>query len=173
MGFIGHHNAFVQISPVNVSMPLQRIVASRYFNQGFGTLEFCASAYVDLDIHERSVLPDFDAGAFEQESLLRISMPQEIVMRHRLPHFTHIFSGESYSAGYYSYLWAEVLGADAFEAFKEAGDPFAPDVAKRLRNFIYAAGGRQDAAEAYVAFRGRIPTIDAVLRQRGFASAAA
>ena len=149
---------------------LQRITASRHFNQGFGTVEFCASAYVDLDIHERGLSPDFDASAFEQESLARISMPQEITMRHRLPHFSHIFSGDGYSAGYYSYLWAEVLDADAFEAFKEAGDPFAPDVADRLRRFIYAAGGQQDAAQAYVAFRGRMPTVEPLLRQRGFSS---
>lgn len=148
---------------------LQRIAAARHFNQGFGTVEFCASAYVDLDIHERGAAPDFDASAFERESLESISMPQEIVMRHRLPHFSHIFSGDGYSAGYYSYLWAEVLDADAFEAFKETGDPFAPEVAEKLHKHIYSAGGRQEAAEAYLAFRGRMPTVEPLLRQRGFA----
>jgi peptidyl-dipeptidase Dcp len=148
---------------------LQRIAASRHFNQGFGTVEFCASAYVDLDLHERGAAPDFEASAFERESLESISMPEEIVMRHRLPHFGHIFSGDGYSAGYYSYLWAEVLDADAFEAFKETGDPFAPEVAERLHKFIYSAGGRQEAAEAYAAFRGRMPTVEPLLRQRGFA----
>ncbi|WP_442756408.1 M3 family metallopeptidase [Methylocystis sp. JAN1] len=149
---------------------LERIIASRHFNQGFATVEFCASAVVDLDIHARSAA-GVDPGAFETEALSRLSMPPEIIMRHRLPHFSHIFSGDGYSAGYYSYLWAEVLDADAFEAFKEKGDPFAPDVAARLREFIYAAGGRQDAADAYVAFRGRMPTVEPLLRQRGFAQA--
>ncbi len=149
---------------------LERIVASRHFNQGFGTVEFCASAYVDMDVHEQSLPADVDIGAFERESLEKISMPAEIIMRHRLPHFGHIFSGDGYSAGYYSYLWAEVLDADAFEAFKETGDPFHPEVAEKLKNFIYSAGGRQDAGEAYLAFRGRMPTVEPLLRQRGFAS---
>ena len=90
-------------------------------------------------------------------------------MRHRTPHFTHVFAGDGYSAGYYSYLWAETLDADAYEAFVEAGDPFAPQIAERLRRIIYAAGGTQDPAQAYVAFRGRMPSVDALLRQRGFA----
>lgn len=149
---------------------VDRIVASRHFNQGFGTVEFCASAYVDMDVHEQSLPAEVDVGAFERQSLEKISMPEEIIMRHRLPHFSHIFSGDGYSAGYYSYLWAEVLDADAFEAFKETGDPFHPDVAKKLKRFIYSAGGRQDAAEAYLAFRGRMPTVEPLLRQRGFAS---
>jgi peptidyl-dipeptidase Dcp len=149
---------------------IQRIASARHFNQGFASVEFCASAYVDLDLHEFGPpSDDFDVGAFERESLARISMPEEIVMRHRTPHFGHIFAGDGYSAGYYSYLWAETLDADAFEAFEEAGDPFAPDVARRLRDFIYAAGGRQDPAQAYFAFRGRLPSADALLRQRGFA----
>ncbi|MBL1256451.1 M3 family metallopeptidase [Methylocystis sp. Sn-Cys] len=150
---------------------LQRIADARHFNQGFAAVEFCASAYVDLHIHESGAPADFDASAFERQSLDSISMPEEIVMRHRLPHFSHVFSGDGYSAGYYSYLWAEVLDADAFAAFKETGDLFAPDVADRLRTFIYAAGGRQDAADAYVGFRGRMPTVEALLRQRGFAPA--
>ncbi len=149
---------------------LARIVASRHFNQGFATVEFCASAYVDLDIHEQGATED--VGAFERRSLAAISMPEEITMRHRLPHFSHIFSGDGYSAGYYSYLWAEALDADAFEAFKEAGDPFHPDVAEKLGRFIYSAGGRQDATDAYVAFRGRMPTVEPLLRQRGFSDAA-
>ncbi len=152
---------------------LERIIASRHFNQGFATVEFCASAHVDLDIHETPMSPDFDAAAFERERLSQLSMPQEIIMRHRLPHFSHIFSGDGYSAGYYSYLWAEVLDADAFEAFKETGDPFAPEVAAKLKEFVYAAGGKQDAGDAYVAFRGRMPTVEPLLRQRGFAPATA
>lgn len=161
---------FARHAETGAPMPddlLQRIVASRHFNQGFATVEFCASAYVDLDIHEGF---GGNVGAFERESLAKISMPEEIAMRHRLPHFSHIFSGDGYSAGYYSYLWAEALDADAFEAFKETGDPFHPEVAGKLKSFIYSAGGRQDAADAYVAFRGRMPTAEPLLRQRGFAA---
>ncbi|QGM98079.1 M3 family metallopeptidase [Methylocystis parvus] len=152
---------------------LARIAASRHFNQGFATVEFCASAHVDLDLHAQPAAEDFDAAAFERESLTRLSMPPEIIMRHRLPHFSHIFSGDGYSAGYYSYLWAETLDADAFEAFKETGDPFAPHVAERLKTHIYAAGGKQNAGDAYVAFRGRMPTVEPLLRQRGFAPTSA
>ena len=106
----------------------------------------------------------------EAQSLARIAMPQEIAMRHRLPHFAHIFSGDGYAAGYYSYMWSEVLDADAFAAFEETGDIFDRTIAKRLRDCIYAAGGRQDPAEAYKSFRGRLPTADALLRKRGFAA---
>ena len=88
-------------------------------------------------------------------------------MRHRLPQFNHLFTSDGYSAGYYSYLWSEVLDADAFEAFEETGDPFNPDVARRLRDHIYSAGGRQDPADAYRAFRGRLPTTGPLLRKRG------
>jgi peptidyl-dipeptidase Dcp len=162
---------FARHAETGAPMPddlLERIAASRCFNQGFATVEFCASAHVDLDIHAQSFPPDTDLDAFERESLAKISMPPEIAMRHRLPHFSHIFSGDGYSAGYYSYLWAETLDADAFEAFKETGDPFHPEVAEKLKNHVYAAGGRQDAADAYVAFRGRMPTVEPLLRQRGF-----
>jgi len=164
--------AFARHAETGAPMPedmLERIAKSRHFNQGFASVEFCASAYVDLDLHESAIGENFDALDFERESLARISMPQEIVMRHRTPHFTHVFAGDGYSAGYYSYLWAETLDADAYEAFIEAGDPFAPQIAERLRRYIYAAGGTQDPAEAYVAFRGRMPSVDALLRQRGFA----
>ena len=98
-------------------------------------------------------------------------MPDEIVMRHRPPHFAHIFSGGGYAAGYYSYMWSEVLDADAFEAFEETGDIFDPATAKRLHDVIYSAGGSRDPAEAYKAFRGRLPSADALLRKRGFAEA--
>lgn len=91
-------------------------------------------------------------------------------MRHRTPHFTHVFAGDGYSAGYYSYLWAETLDADAFEAFVETGDAFAPQVAAKLREHVYAAGGRQDPASAYLAFRGRMPSVEPLLRQRGFSA---
>jgi peptidyl-dipeptidase Dcp len=94
-------------------------------------------------------------------------MPREIVMRHRLPHFAHIFSGGGYAAGYYSYMWSEVMDADAFDAFEETGNAFDPATAKKLAEFIYSAGNRRDPAEAYTAFRGRLPTPAAMLRNRG------
>jgi peptidyl-dipeptidase Dcp len=100
-------------------------------------------------------------------------MPAEIVMRHRLPHFQHLFSGGGYAAGYYSYMWSEVLDADAFEAFEETGDAFDPATAQRLRDYIYGAGNLRDPAEAYKAFRGRLPTVDALLKKRGLADVAA
>jgi peptidyl-dipeptidase Dcp len=162
---------FARHAETGAPMPeetLERIARARHFNQGFASVEFCASAYVDLDLHERGGAEDFEAQAFERESLARIAMPQEIVMRHRTPHFTHVFAGDGYSAGYYSYLWAETLDADAYEAFLEAGDPFAPEIARKLREFIYAAGGRQDPAQSYRAFRGRLPSVEPLLRQRGF-----
>lgn len=149
---------------------LKRIIESRHFNQGFASVEFCASALVDLDLHERNLTRDLDVIALERESLARINMPDEIVMRHRTPHFGHVFAGDGYSAGYYSYLWAAALDADAYEAFTETGDPFAPEVAARLREHIYAAGGRKDARDAYIGFRGRMPTIEPLLRRYGFAS---
>ena len=101
--------------------------------------------------------------------LSRIGMPEEIVMRHRPPHFGHVFSGGGYAAAYYSYMWSEVLDADAFEAFEETGDIFDPATAQRLRETIYAAGGARDPADAYKAFRGRLPSAEALLRKRGLA----
>ncbi len=151
---------------------LQRLIAARNFNKGFGTVEYIASALVDLDFHALPEPGDIDATAFEAATSARIAMPEEIVMRHRPPHFGHIFSGGYYAAGYYSYMWSEVLDADAFAAFEEQGDIFDPGVAKRLHDTIYAAGGSRDPADAYTAFRGRLPTADALLRKRGFAEAA-
>ena len=152
---------------------LARLLAARTFNQGFATVEYTASALVDLDLHlDPEPDEDLDVTAFERRALERIGMPAEIVMRHRTPHFAHVFSGDGYAAGYYSYLWSEVLDADAFQAFREAGDPFDPETAARLREFIYAAGGRREPAEAYTSFRGRLPTIDALLAKRGLAEPA-
>ncbi|HSL80694.1 MAG TPA: M3 family metallopeptidase [Pseudolabrys sp.] len=146
---------------------LDRLLATRTFNQGFATVEYTACALVDLDLHS---LPDakvLDVTAFERKDLERIAMPPEIVMRHRLPHFQHLFSGGGYAAGYYSYMWSEVLDADAFAAFEETGNPFDPATAKRLRDYVYSAGNRRDPADAYKAFRGRLPTVDALLKKRG------
>jgi peptidyl-dipeptidase Dcp len=152
---------------------LQRLIAARNFNKGFATVEYIACATVDLDYHSLAPPEDIDVTAFEAKALSRIGMPAEIAMRHRPPHFAHIFSGGGYAAAYYSYMWSEVLDADAFAAFEETGDIFDPATAQRLRQAIYAAGGSQEPAEAYKAFRGRLPSAEALLRKRGFAPAAA
>jgi len=151
---------------------IERVVAARSFNQGFATVEYLASALVDLDFHLLDQPEALDPAAFEAGVLRKIGMPSEIAMRHRSPHFLHVFSGGGYASGYYSYMWSEVLDADAFEAFKETGDVFDPKTASRLRDDILAAGGSRDPADAYTAFRGRLPTPDALLRKRGFAEAA-
>jgi peptidyl-dipeptidase Dcp len=151
---------------------IERALAARRFNQGFATVEYLASALVDLEYHLLEGADGFDPAAFEADVLKKIGMPGEIAMRHRSPHFQHVFSGGGYAAGYYSYMWSEVLDADAFEAFEETGDIFDPATAKRLHDFVYSAGGSRDPADAYKAFRGRLPSSDALLRKRGFAEAA-
>ncbi len=151
---------------------LDRLLATRTFNQGFAIVEYTACALVDLDIHAVPEPGTLDIDAFEKKALAAIDMPAEIVMRHRLPHFSHLFSGGGYAAGYYSYLWSEVLDADAFEAFTETGNAFDPATAKRLRDYIYAAGNLRDPGEAYTAFRGRLPSVDPLLKKRGIADAA-
>ncbi|HET7291231.1 MAG TPA: M3 family metallopeptidase [Vicinamibacteria bacterium] len=146
---------------------VQKIKRAATFNQGFITVEYLASALVDMKLHlagDRTIDPD----AFERDTLKALGMPREIVMRHRTPHFSHLFSGDSYSAGYYSYLWSDTLSADAFEAFTEAGGPYDKAVAKRLRDNIFALGNTVDPAEAYRTFRGRDAGIAALMRKRGF-----
>jgi peptidyl-dipeptidase Dcp len=145
----------------------EKVLAMRTFNQGFATVEYCASAYVDMDLHELPPPAKVDPAQFERDRLAAIDMPKEIVMRHRTPHFSHVFSGDHYAAGYYSYLWSEVLDADAFNAFEEKGDIFDKDVAARLKEHIYSAGGKREPNEAYIAFRGRLPTPDALMEKRG------
>jgi len=147
---------------------IDRIVKAKKFNQGFETVEFLASAWVDMDIHlagDRKI----DADAFEKESLAKLGLPSQIVMRHRPTQFGHIFSGDGYSAGYYAYLWAQVLDNDGFAAFEETGDVFSPVVAKRFHDEVLTRGNSRDPAISYRAFRGRDPKIDALLRNRGFA----
>ncbi len=146
---------------------LERLMAARNFNQGFATVEYLASAFVDLELHRRRDVTGLEIPAFEEETLRKIGMPREIIMRHRTPHFTHVFAGDGYSSGYYSYLWSEVLDADAFTAFEETGDAFNKEMAEKLKHFIYSAGNLRDPAEAYTAFRGRLPTADALLAKRG------
>jgi len=148
-----------------------KLAAARHFNQGFATVEFLASAIIDMDFHfHTEALENSDPVTMQNASLAAIGMPDEIVPRHSATHFGHVFAGEGYSAGYYSYLWSEVLDADGFGAFKEAKDPFAPEVAKRLYDHIYSSGGTRDFAEAYRDFRGRDPEIKALLEGRGLES---
>jgi peptidyl-dipeptidase Dcp len=151
---------------------LDKVLKTRTFNQGFATVEYTACALVDLDFHSLTEAKEPDVPALEQQALERIHMPAEIAMRHRIPHFQHLFSGGGYAAAYYSYMWSEVLDADAFAAFKETGDHFDPATAKRLRDYVYSAGNLRDPAEAYRAFRGRLPTVDALLKKRGLDGAA-
>ncbi len=163
-------NRFARHYQTGEPMPAElvaRIRAAANFNQGFSTVEYMASAFVDMDLH----LADpsgLDIGASEAATLARIAMPREIIARHRPSHFGHIFAG-GYAAGYYGYMWADVLSADAFEAFKEAGDIWDPATAGRLREFVFSAGNRRDPAEAYRLFRGRDADVSALMRDRGFA----
>ena len=150
--------------PISEGM-LDKLKAARNFNQGFATVEYTAAAIIDMDLHELSKAGALDVSKFEAATLKRIGMPREIVLRHRLPHFMHVMGG--YAAGYYSYLWSEVMDADAFAAFEETGNVFSQKIAKRLREHIYAAGNRRDPLEAYVAFRGRAPEVEGLLRKRG------
>jgi peptidyl-dipeptidase Dcp len=146
---------------------LKRFIAARKFNQGFATVEFVSSALIDLEFHTQPAAASRDVRAFERQELEKIGMPAEISLRHRPQQFGHIFSGDHYASGYYSYMWSEVMDADAFGAFEEAGDIFDPAVAQRLHDDIYSSGGSRDPEDAYVAFRGREPEPDALLRRRG------
>jgi peptidyl-dipeptidase Dcp len=148
----------------------RRLIAARNADTGFATVEYLASAFVDLAFHEGA--PPADPVAREAEVLSAIAMPAAIRPRHAAPHFAHIFSGGGYAAGYYSYLWSEVMDADAFAAFEEAGDPFDAATAARLERHILSAGGSAEPRDLYTAFRGRMPGIEALLRGRGLAEAA-
>ena len=152
---------------------LKRFLAARKFNQGFATVEYVANALIDLEFHSQPAAAATDVRAFERKELDKIGMPEEIALRHRPTQFGHIFSGDHYAAGYYSYMWSEVMDADAFGAFEEAGNIFDPAAAKRLHDDIYSSGGSRDPEEAYVAFRGRKPEPEALLRRRGLVDAPA
>jgi peptidyl-dipeptidase Dcp len=146
---------------------LAKINKSDAFNQGYETVEALSAALVDMKLHlagETAIEP----RAFERDTLKALGMPQEVVMRHRTPHFGHVFSGDGYSAGYYSYLWSDTLSADAWEAFVEGAGPWDKAVAKKLRDHVFAVGNTIDPADGYKAFRGRDPSSDALLRKRGF-----
>jgi peptidyl-dipeptidase Dcp len=148
---------------------IQKILDAQTFNQGFSTVEYVSSALVDLALHETTDLDALNFKDFEARTLKAIDMPPAIGMRHRLPHFSHLFSSNSYASAYYVYMWAEVLDADGFDAFLEAGDLFAPEPAHKLYEHIYSAGNKQDPMQAYIAFRGRAPTVTPLLTKRGLA----
>jgi peptidyl-dipeptidase Dcp len=151
---------------------IERMHAARRFNQGYETVRYCASAMLDMAVHSlpRTELPA-DLCAYEAEMLQRAGLPGGVGLNHRLVHFQHLFSSSGYAAGYYVYLWAEVLDADGYEAFDEAGDPFDPQVAAALRRFIYASGNSLEPGAAYAAFRGRAPKVEPLLRKRGLVPA--
>lgn len=146
---------------------VDRVHNAATFNQGYATVEYLSSALVDMALHNRAQ-PVTDVDAFERETLTSLGMPREIAMRHRLPQFGHLFSSDAYSAGYYSYLWSEVMDADTWEMFESTGNVFDPAVAAGMRNIILAPGNTTDRADAYRQFRGRDPDVNALLRVRGF-----
>jgi peptidyl-dipeptidase Dcp len=146
---------------------VDKIKKAATFNEGFITVEYLASALVDMKIHLAGDA-DIDPKAFEKKTLAELGMPKEMVMRHRLPQFGHLFSSDGYSAGYYSYIWADVISADAYQAFTDAGGPYDKAVAKRLYDKVFSVGNTNDQGEAYRNFRGRDPKIDALMAHRGF-----
>jgi len=162
---------FATHAETGAAMPkamLDKVLGAATFNMGFQTVEYVASALVDLEFHDGAA--PADPMARQAEVLERIGMPGAIVMRHATPQFAHVFSGDGYSSGYYSYMWSEVMDADAFAAFEEAGGAFDPDRAEALETHILSKGGSQDAAALYTAFRGRLPGVEALLKGRGLAA---
>ena len=162
-GFMRHY----QTGEAMPQSLVDKVQASSTFNQGYATVSYLSSAIVDMDLHTQDVIPT-DPDAFEKASLARIGMPSAIVMRHRLPQFNHLFTSDAYSAGYYSYLWSEVMDADTWAAFEAKGDVFDPELARRYQSIILAPGNTTDRAEAYRQFRGRDPDVSALLKVRGF-----
>ena len=148
---------------------LDRMLGAATYDMGFSTVEYVASALVDLAFHETEDAPA-DPMQKQAEVLEDIGMPHAIQMRHATPHFAHVFAGDGYSCGYYSYMWSEVMDADAFQAFEENGGPFGPTMAKKLEEFILSAGGSDDAATLYTKFRGSMPDATALLKGRGLAA---
>ncbi len=161
-----HARHFESDEPIPDAL-IARLNEARLFNQGYETVRYAASALVDMAAHACTGSTPVDVVAFEREEWERLGLPDGVGVNHRLVHFGHLFAGSSYAAGYYVYLWAEVLDADGFEAFVEAGNPFDPEVAKRLAGFIYASGNSIEPGAAYRAFRGRGPTPEPMLRRRG------
>lgn len=147
---------------------LDKVLAARTFNAGFAAVEFTSSALVDMAFHTGGAVED--PMALQAEVLEKIGLPKSLVMRHATPHFQHVFAGDGYSAGYYSYMWSEVLDADAFSAFEETGNAFDPVMAEKLKANIYSVGGSVDPEVAYTSFRGRLPSPDAMLKKKGLAA---
>ncbi|MBM3929003.1 MAG: M3 family metallopeptidase, partial [Sphingomonadales bacterium] len=145
---------------------VDKIEKSSTFNQGFDTVEYLSSAIVDMKLHDRDT-PVTDVAAFERDTLAELGMPKEMVMRHRLPHFNHLFSSDAYSAGYYSYLWSETMDADTWAAFEQAG-VWDRATADRFRTTLLSTGNETDRKEAYRQFRGRDPDVNALFKRRGF-----
>ena len=163
--FALHHKTGAPMPPALAA----KIARAATFNQGFQTVEYLSAAIIDMKLHTSG--PDrVDADAFERDTLKALQMPEEIVMRHRTPQFNHVFSGDGYSAGYYSYLWSDTLKADAFNAFLEGKGPYDKEVARRLRTFVFSVGDTIDPAEGYRLFRGRDVDTSALMRERGFSS---
>lgn len=163
-------DGFLKHVETGQSMPqslIDKVEAAATFNQGYATVSYLSSALVDMDLHTQTT-PPTDIDAFEKASLERYGMPREIVMRHRLPQFNHLFTSDAYSAGYYSYLWSETMDADTWAYFEESGDVFNPDIARRFKEIILATGNTVDRGDAYRAFRGRDPDVRALLKVRGF-----
>jgi peptidyl-dipeptidase Dcp len=147
---------------------IEKIQRARKFNQGYETVRYCASSLVDMAVHALTDSePPEDLCAFEAAELKRLGLPHGVGLNHRLVHFQHLFSGSSYAAGYYVYMWAEVLDADGYDAFVEAGSPFDPTVAAALKRYIYSSGNSLPPAQAFESFRGRAPTVLPMLKQRG------
>ena len=146
---------------------VEKIKASDTFNQGFATVEYLSSAILDMKLHNRSTSVA-DPAAFERDTLAEIGMPKEMVMRHRLPQFNHLFADDGYSAGYYSYLWSETMDADTWAAFTEKGNVWDKETAERFRSMLLATGNETDRIEAYRAFRGRDPDVKYIMKKRGF-----
>lgn len=163
-------NQFAVHAQTGLPMPKElfaKVQRAATFNQGFSTVEYLASALIDMKVHLAGDV-DIDPDSFERETLAQLGMPREIVMRHRMPHFSHIFSSDAYSAGYYSYLWSDALTADAAEVFEKAGSFYDPVVAKRLHDTVMSVGNTIDPADGFRAFRGRDVDTRALLRKRGF-----
>jgi peptidyl-dipeptidase Dcp len=164
------HDKFARHYKTGQPMPealVKKIEASETFNQGFATVEYLSSALVDMMLHTKAdgvVDPD----SFERSALAELGMPKEMVMRHRLPQFGHLFSSDSYSAGYYSYLWSETMDADTWAAFEETGDVWDKATAVRFKKVLLSTGNETDRADAYRQFRGRDPDVSALLKRRGF-----
>lgn len=165
---LSKHARHVETGEAMPAELLERLLGAQNFGQGFSTVEYIASALVDLEFHDGA--PPADPMQKQAEVLDALGMPRAIRMRHATPHFAHVFSGDGYSSGYYSYMWSEVMDADAFEAFRETGDAFDRGTAEKLERFILSAGGRDEAETLYTAFRGRMPGVESLLKGRGLAA---